>query len=98
MKVVDRFAAQGDFVIIRIDDIPPDVEVVERNKDGFYVVAHSETGQLLVSPRSVGSGCSLLHRRVAGAGHARGEECRRALGALSLLRRLFAPAGDLSDP
>ena len=43
MKSFDRIAAQGDFLIIRIDDIPDDVEPYEAEK-GQYVVAHSETG------------------------------------------------------
>ena len=44
MKTFDRVAAQGDFSIIRIDDIPSDVEAYEPNEKGQYVVAHSETG------------------------------------------------------
>jgi hypothetical protein len=33
----------GDFIIIRIDDIPDDVEKFEA-ENGHYVIAHSETG------------------------------------------------------
>ena len=43
MKSFDRIAAQGDFLIIRIDDIPDDVEPYKA-ESGQYVVAHSETG------------------------------------------------------
>jgi hypothetical protein len=43
MKTFDRIAAQGDFLIIRIDDIPADVEPYQP-ENGKYVVAHSETG------------------------------------------------------
>lgn len=38
-----RMAAQGDFIIMRIDDIPLEVEPVQP-ENGVYVVAHSETG------------------------------------------------------
>jgi hypothetical protein len=43
MKTFTKMAAQGDFIIIRIDDIPADVETFE-SEDGKFVVAHSETG------------------------------------------------------
>lgn len=43
MKTFTRMAAQGDFVIIRIDSIPTDVERVEP-RGQHIVVAHSETG------------------------------------------------------
>jgi hypothetical protein len=36
-------AAQGDFIIMRINDIPANVERIEP-ENGVYVVAHSETG------------------------------------------------------
>jgi len=43
MKTFTKMAAQGDFIIIRIDDIPADVEKLEA-ENGQYVIAHSETG------------------------------------------------------
>lgn len=43
MKTFTRMAAQGDFIIMRIKDIPTNVERVEP-ENGVYVVAHSETG------------------------------------------------------
>lgn len=43
MKTFTRMAAQGDFVIIRIDAIPTDVEQVAP-RGNQIVVAHSETG------------------------------------------------------
>jgi len=44
MKTFTKMAAQGDFIIIRIDSIPSDVEKLEADKNGHYVIAHSETG------------------------------------------------------
>lgn len=43
MKTFTRMAAQGDFIIMRINDIPANVERIEP-ENGVYVVAHSETG------------------------------------------------------
>jgi hypothetical protein len=43
MKTFTKMAAQGDFIIIRIDDIPANVEKLEA-ENGQYVIAHSETG------------------------------------------------------
>jgi hypothetical protein len=43
MKTFTKMAAQGDFVIIRIDDIPANVEKFEAESN-HYVIAHSETG------------------------------------------------------
>ena len=43
MKTFNKMAAQGDFIIIRIDEIPGDVEKLEA-ENGQYVIAHSETG------------------------------------------------------
>jgi hypothetical protein len=43
MKTFDRIAAQGDFLITRIDEIPADVEPYQA-EGGKYIVAHSETG------------------------------------------------------
>ena len=42
-KTVKNLAAQGDFLIMRIKEIPESVEVVEPT-DGKHIVAHSETG------------------------------------------------------
>jgi len=43
MRTFTKMAAQGDFIIMRINDIPADVERIEP-ENGVYVVAHSETG------------------------------------------------------
>jgi hypothetical protein len=43
MKTFNRMAAQGDFIIRRIDAIPANVEPVAAT-NGVHVVAHSETG------------------------------------------------------
>ncbi len=43
MKTFEKMAAQGDFLIIKIDEIPTGVEPFEP-ENGKYVVAHSETG------------------------------------------------------
>jgi len=43
MKKVKKMAAQGDVMFIRVDTIPANVVPVEQ-KDGHFVVAHSETG------------------------------------------------------
>lgn len=42
-KTFTRMAAQGDFIIRRIDSLPANVESVEP-ENGVFVVAHSETG------------------------------------------------------
>jgi len=42
-KTFTRMAAQGDFIIMRINDIPAEVETFAPENDVF-VVAHSETG------------------------------------------------------
>jgi hypothetical protein len=42
-KTFSTAAAQGDFVIIRVDDFPAGVTPVPA-ENGEYVVAHSETG------------------------------------------------------
>jgi len=44
MKTFTKMAAQGDFLILRIDSIPSDVERLESNERNQIVVAHSETG------------------------------------------------------
>lgn len=43
MKTFTKMAAQGDFIIVRVADIPANVEAVEP-ENGRIVVAHSETG------------------------------------------------------
>ncbi len=43
MKTFTKMAAQGDFIIIRIDDIPENVEKME-SENGYFTIAHSETG------------------------------------------------------
>jgi hypothetical protein len=43
MKTFTKMAAQGDFIILRINDIPDNVETLEA-ENGKFVVAHSETG------------------------------------------------------
>ena len=57
-KTFTNIAAQGDFIIIRIDDIPADVEPYEPEAGDSgpqYVVAHSETGHnhTMVADRKV---------------------------------------------
>jgi hypothetical protein len=42
-KTFSKIAAQGDFIIIKIDKIPYGVGPVAA-EDGRYVIAHSETG------------------------------------------------------
>lgn len=44
MKTFTKMAAQGDFLILRIDTIPTGVELIAPNQHGHIVVAHSETG------------------------------------------------------
>jgi len=43
MKTFTKMAAQGDFVIIRLQELPTDLVPFEP-EGGVYVVAHSETG------------------------------------------------------
>ena len=43
MKSFKNIAAQGDFIIRRIDKLPEDVREIEPT-DGVFIVAHSETG------------------------------------------------------
>jgi hypothetical protein len=42
-KTFDKIAAQGDLLLIRINELPPGA-VLENPKDGKYVASHSETG------------------------------------------------------
>lgn len=51
MKTFTKMAAQGDFIIIRINDIPADVEAFSPEGDKF-VIAHSETGHNHVMERT----------------------------------------------
>lgn len=44
MKTFTKMAAQGDFIILRINDIPSGVERINPSPSGHIVVAHSETG------------------------------------------------------
>ena len=43
MKTFTKMAAQGDFVIVRINQLPDNIEPVSQ-RNGFIVIAHSETG------------------------------------------------------
>lgn len=43
MKTFTKMAAQGDFIIIRVNVIPDNVEEFKA-ENGQYVIAHSETG------------------------------------------------------
>src|ERR1700742_1116940 len=43
MKKVKKMAAQGDVMFIRVDAIP-DGAILTEAKEGFFIVAHSETG------------------------------------------------------
>lgn len=43
MKTFDHSAAQGDILIMRIDDLPEDLRE-SKPVDNQYIVAHSETG------------------------------------------------------
>jgi hypothetical protein len=44
MKTFTRMAAQGDFLIMRIDTIPENAEPIGPNEHNQIVVAHSESG------------------------------------------------------
>jgi hypothetical protein len=43
MKTFERMAAQGDFIIIRVNEIPANLKTMDP-ENGKIVVAHSETG------------------------------------------------------
>lgn len=43
MKTFSKIAAQGDFLIIKIDELPKDITPVRSEGDKF-TIAHSETG------------------------------------------------------
>ena len=51
MKTFTRMAAQGDFLIMRVNDIPANVEPMKPEGNKF-VVAHSETGHNHVMERT----------------------------------------------
>lgn len=51
-KTFKNMAAQGDFIIMRIDAIPENVVEFPANDQGHYVVAHSETGHNHVMERT----------------------------------------------
>ena len=51
MRTFDRMAAQGDFIIRRIKEIPKNVEAIVP-ENGKFVVAHSETGHNHVMERT----------------------------------------------
>lgn len=43
MKKVKTMAAQGDVMFVRVKEIPTDA-VMAKVEDGYFIVAHSETG------------------------------------------------------
>lgn len=43
MKTFTKMAAQGDFIIMRVDSIPAGLVEIKPT-DGVHVIAHSETG------------------------------------------------------
>lgn len=51
MKTFTNIAAQGDFIIIRVKDIPENVEPMKIELEQ-YVIAHSETGHNHVMERT----------------------------------------------
>jgi len=51
MKTFTKMAAQGDFIIFRINQIPLDVEALSADND-FFIIAHSETGHNHVMERT----------------------------------------------
>jgi hypothetical protein len=51
-----KFAAQGDFIIFRINKIPDNLKMEKmETRNGAYVVAHSETGHdhVMVADRDI---------------------------------------------
>lgn len=52
MKTFTRIAAQGDFLIMKIDNIPDGVEPMKNTDETKIVVAHSETGHNHVMDRT----------------------------------------------
>ena len=51
MRTFKNMAAQGDFIIIRVNKVPDNVEAINPEKDKF-VLAHSETGHNHVIDRA----------------------------------------------
>ena len=51
MRTFKNMAAQGDFLIIRVSEIPDNVEPMAP-ENGVFVVAHSETGHNHVMDRT----------------------------------------------
>ena len=43
MKTFTNMAAQGDFIIFRVDTIPENLEKIQPDQ-GYLTIAHSETG------------------------------------------------------
>jgi hypothetical protein len=43
MKTFTNMAAQGDFIIMRVDDLPDNLEPLAP-ENGQFIIAHSETG------------------------------------------------------
>lgn len=43
MKTFDKMAAQGDLILIRIDELPKDA-IPSKAEKGVHVASHSETG------------------------------------------------------
>lgn len=50
MRTFEKMAAQGDFIIIRIDQIPNDCEPM-KSDGNMFIIAHSETGHNHVMDR-----------------------------------------------
>lgn len=51
MKTFTKMAAQGDFIIFRVKEIPTEVDAMQP-EDGVFVIAHSETGHNHVMERT----------------------------------------------
>ena len=51
-RTFTKMAAQGDFLIMRINDIPKNVEPMKLDNTNHIVVAHSETGHNHVMDRA----------------------------------------------
>ena len=51
MKTFTKLAAQGDFIIIKVDDIPTEIEAF-LPEGGVFVIAHSRTGHNHVMERT----------------------------------------------
>lgn len=42
-KTVNKYAAQGDFLIVRVDEIPSGL-ILQKPEGAHHIIAHSETG------------------------------------------------------